>query len=43
MTAEGTITLLLRATRDGARGDALLTYPRDHSSYNYILQHLGGL
>jgi hypothetical protein len=43
MTADGTITLQLRATRDGARGDALLIYRPDHPHYDYILQHLDGI
>jgi hypothetical protein len=43
MSSDGTILLQLRATRDGARGDALLVYPRDHPRYDHILDHLGGL
>jgi hypothetical protein len=44
MSDDHTITLQLRATTGtGARGDALIVYQRGHPSYDYILQHLGGL
>jgi hypothetical protein len=43
MSADRTITLQLRATGYGARGDALLLYRPDHPQYARILQHLGGL
>lgn len=41
---DGTIVLQLRAeSEDGAVGDALLRYPKDHPKYEEILRHLGGL
>jgi hypothetical protein len=43
MSADGAVTLKLRATGSGARGDALVSYQRGHPSYEAILQHLGGL
>jgi len=43
ISADGTITLHLRATGSRARGDALLNYQRGHPSYHDILSHLGGL
>ena len=43
MSVDGIVTLKLRATGSGARGDALVNYQRGHPSYEAILQHLGGL
>jgi hypothetical protein len=43
MSADGAVTLELRATGSGARGDALVSYQRGHPSYEAILRHLGGL
>jgi hypothetical protein len=43
MSADGTITLQLRATGHGARGDAQVIYRPDHPRYEHILQHLGEL
>lgn len=44
MKPDGTILLQLRAEGPGgAEGDALLTYPKSHPKYGYVLKHLGGL
>lgn len=44
MEEDGTIVLQLRAEGpEGKIGDGLLRYPPDHSQYQEILRHLGGL
>ena len=44
MLEDGTVVLDLRAQGPGGqRGDARLTYPKDHPQYREVLEHLGGL
>lgn len=43
MDEDGTITLMLRAEGPGITGDAVFTYRKDHSRYQSIIEHLGGL
>jgi hypothetical protein len=41
MAADGTITLTLRATGNGAVGDGQLVYPPTHPQYETIKKHVG--
>ncbi len=44
MTSDRTINLQLRAEAEsGMVGEAMLAYPPDHTQYQSILDHLGGL
>jgi len=41
MSADGTITLTLRATGPGMVGDGRLVYPPTHPHYDEIKKHVG--
>ncbi|OGC04957.1 hypothetical protein A2276_03275 [candidate division WOR-1 bacterium RIFOXYA12_FULL_43_27] len=44
MLQDGTIVLNLRGQGEGGmKGDAQLSYPKNHQNYNEILKHLDGL
>jgi hypothetical protein len=43
MSADGTITLRLRALEPNPAAEAVLTYPPDDPQYEEIKQHLGGI
>ncbi|MBN9686957.1 MULTISPECIES: hypothetical protein [unclassified Corallococcus] len=43
ISADGTLTLTLRASGPGMTGDARLVYPPTHAQYELIKNHVGAI